>query len=363
MPQALLVSMTMVIPYPSDVDSGNDQFLQHTKQAQVVQGLSAEMEEEPVRLSFRQSLASSMNVKENDVRFDSSGIRPQADRTMQLLIKAKVTTMALSVDGYLDLRQRFCPFAPEKPSIAEMRRFLQSWRSSLQRKATLPERQGLGTVLENAQTQVASVTCSKTEPPSFDLGATLRSGVTSVFDWVPSVSEWLHHHSRVLFFLALLLLLLLLIWAAMVYGPRGYQKLTGPDQRTFRRTLAQRFESRSARIERVKSRVEKYAGRTFEMVMAAEPDYEDTELQYYVKVLNRCKGHAKVLCGSPWGPFHTPGDCELCKRRIDCAEKGCQCAQGGHRLCWNCMVTIINWESLSSQEGQHSWTWSIKDWL
>ena len=73
----------------------------------------------------------------------------------------------------------------------------------------------------------------------------------------------------------------------------------------------------------------KYAQRTFHLVMAAEPDYEDTELQYYVKVLNGCKGHAKafessreavfltkqVLCGSPWGPFHTPGECELCKLR------------------------------------------------
>lgn len=32
--------------------------------------------------------------------------------------------------------------------------------------------------------------------------------------------------------------------------------------------------------------------------MAAEPNYEDTELQYYVKVLNGCKGHAKAFEGS-----------------------------------------------------------------
>ena len=72
----------------------------------------------------------------------------------------------------------------------------------------------------------------------------------------------------------------------------------------------------------------------------------------------------QVICGSPWGKFSTPGDCELCKRRhmsffvfegqthgrdftkyrtarwsqgIDRKEKGCQCIQGGHRLCWTCM--------------------------
>ena len=33
------------------------------------------------------------------------------------------------------------------------------------------------------------------------------------------------------------------------------------------------------------------------------------------RIIQTTSDGPEVLCGSPWGPFHTPGDCELCKRR------------------------------------------------
>lgn len=339
---------------------GDKAFLKQTPE-QAAQGLHEEMKEMPFTESLKKALAAEMDVQEGDVIPLNSAMKSQveAENSMSISVAAKVITMSLSVDQYESLRQRVCPEEAIKPQTGEMRRFLKSWGFSLGSAAKHGPRLNhlgvLGLALQQ-EAKVVAIHCSRTDPPSFDLGAALQSGASSV-------SSWLHEHRKKLMFSALVLLGLLLIWAAKVYGPRGYQKLTGPDQRTFRRTLAQRFESRSARIDRVKSRVEKYSQRAFEMVMAAEPDYEDSELQYYVRILDSCKGDAKVICGSPWGKFYTPGDCELCKRRIDRREKGCQCTQGGHRLCWTCMTSIMNWESLAAKEGQQPWTWSIKDWL
>eukprot|EP00441_Pelagodinium_beii_P014165 CAMPEP_0197670952 /NCGR_PEP_ID=MMETSP1338-20131121/75699_1 /TAXON_ID=43686 ORGANISM="Pelagodinium beii, Strain RCC1491" /NCGR_SAMPLE_ID=MMETSP1338 /ASSEMBLY_ACC=CAM_ASM_000754 /LENGTH=652 /DNA_ID=CAMNT_0043250771 /DNA_START=96 /DNA_END=2054 /DNA_ORIENTATION=- len=162
--------------------------------------------------------------------------------------------------------------------------------------------------------------------------------------------------------MSVVLVLVLVFFLLRQFGRRGYQRLGGW-QRSLGRSLAARLETRSARQIRVKRRVEKYAGRALDLLMAPEPEYDDSELLYLVRVLNRCRGHAKALCGSPWGPWQTSGDCQICKRRIDRAEKGLQCGSGGHRLCWPCMVSIMNWETLAVQEGDNAWTWATKEWL
>lgn len=146
------------------------------------------------------------------------------------------------------------------------------------------------------------------------------------------------------------------------YGARGYQRL-GAQSRLWGRSIASRLESRSARQLRVRQRVEKYAQKALDLLMAPEPEYQDSELIYLVRVLNRCRIHAKTLCGSPWGQWVKSGDCQTCKRRIDRAEKGLQCASGGHHLCWPCMVAIMDWENLAVQEGDSTWTWATKEWL
>ncbi|CAJ1357575.1 unnamed protein product [Effrenium voratum] len=317
-------------------------------------------EEKPPEVSFQVSLAEAMHVQEKDVEVMESGLLGEVvEQALILFLAAKVDVGSLQPGVFNKLRANFC--STSEPSRAERAAFLKSWAAALQNAAVMDLRrlkhvQALSLALQSPDAEVLEVTCSEYHPPSFDLGASIQQGVSST-------GSWLHDHEQTLLLLLLLLLLAVAMWAALIYGPRGYQKLTGPDQRTIRRTLAQRFESRAARIERVKSRVEKYSQRALDLVMAPEPDFEDTELLYYVKVLNRCRSHAKVMCGSAWGQWHSAGDCELCKRRVDRAEKGCQCAQGGHRLCWRCMVSIMNWESLASQEGQFSWSWAIKDWL
>eukprot|EP00439_Symbiodinium_sp_Y106_P030381 s3232_g3.t1 len=196
---------------------------------------------------------------------------------------------------------------------------------SLAMKTIPPERlvrlRQLGSQLSLAT--VTGITCSEVSPHSDGLMA-----------WA---SRWSRHTVIVL---AAVICIATLCCCCSLFGHRGYQRVTGaPDTRTVRQGAAQppRFESRSARMERVKSRVEKYSQRALDLVMAAEPDFEDTELQYYVKILNRCRGHAKSVCGSPWSEWQTSGDCELCKRRIDRPEKGLQCTQGGHRLCFRCI--------------------------
>ena len=47
--------------------------------------------------------------------------------------------------------------------------------------------------------------------------------------------------------------------------------------------------------------------------MAAEPDYEDTELQYYVRILDSCKGDAKARIG--WMMLNAIGQTQTHKRR------------------------------------------------
>lgn len=146
------------------------------------------------------------------------------------------------------------------------------------------------------------------------------------------------------------------------YGARGYQRL-GAQSRLWGRSIASRLESRSARQLRVRQRVEKYAQKALDLLMAPEPEFQDAELVYLVRVLNRCRIHAKSSCGSAWGQWVKSGDCQTCQRRIDRAEKGLQCSSGGHHLCWPCMVSVMDWENLAIQEGDSTWTWATKEWL
>jgi len=329
------IDIAMTMPFPADM--GAQSIMRATKQlrqsrVEAVRELNGELEENATAsVATAISMAAAFRVQEVNVKL--KGIKGQvADDSLNITLKTEVS-------GVTD--------CSDKPELKAS--FLKKF--SLAMKTIPPERlvrlRQLGSQLSLAT--VTGITCSEVSPHSDGLMA-----------WA---SRWSRHTVIVL---AAVICIATLCCCCSLFGHRGYQRVTGaPDTRTVRQGAAQppRFESRSARMERVKSRVEKYSQRALDLVMAAEPDFEDTELQYYVKILNRCRGHAKSVCGSPWSEWQTSGDCELCKRRIDRPEKGLQCTQGGHRLCFRCMTSIMNWETLAAQEGQNSWTWAHKDWL
>lgn len=187
-----------------------------------------------------------------------------------------------------------------------------------------------------------------------------RSFFAPVGDFVSSTAFRL----LLLFATILTLAVILALWLSGVgfMRRRGYHQLMGSSNDASR-SFTTPFETRPSRVKRVKDLVERYARRASDLLLDPEPDYQDTELVYLVRTLNQCRAHAKALCGSPWGPWQTAGDCQVCRRRIDRSEKGLQCGSGGHRLCWPCMCRIMNWESLARQEGDSAWTWSSKDWI
>jgi hypothetical protein len=41
---------------------------------------------------------------------------------------------------------------------------------------------------------------------------------------------------------------------------------------------------------------------------------------------------------------------QVCKKSIDRKEKGLHCSNGGHRICWGCMVDNIKWEVVVEKE-------------
>jgi hypothetical protein len=41
---------------------------------------------------------------------------------------------------------------------------------------------------------------------------------------------------------------------------------------------------------------------------------------------------------------------ETCKAKVDRREKGLHCSNGGHRICWSCMVKHVDWERLVREE-------------
>mmetsp|Transcript_26055 Transcript_26055/g.63023 ORF Transcript_26055/g.63023 Transcript_26055/m.63023 type:complete len:385 (+) Transcript_26055:200-1354(+) len=69
----------------------------------------------------------------------------------------------------------------------------------------------------------------------------------------------------------------------------------------------------------------------------------DDELQSYVTKLVTHKEAVKALCGAPWKEWSAPGTCQVCNTAVDRKEKGLHCANGGHRICWACMVKNIDW--------------------
>jgi hypothetical protein len=69
----------------------------------------------------------------------------------------------------------------------------------------------------------------------------------------------------------------------------------------------------------------------------------DVELNGYVKMLEGYQHLVPALCGSAWTTWSAPGACQVCKTSVNCAEKGLHCKNGGHRICWTCMVEKIDW--------------------
>ena len=72
----------------------------------------------------------------------------------------------------------------------------------------------------------------------------------------------------------------------------------------------------------------------------------DDELQRYVQVLKQYKGVVPPLCGSTWTDWSEVGECQVCAAPVDIAEKGLHCTNGGHRICWGCMVEKIDWSQI-----------------
>lgn len=327
------IAIALTMPFPADMGAQSMMRAKQLRQSRVeaVRELNSELEaqQDHATASVATAMAAVFRVQESNVKLKR--IKGQvANDNLNITLKTEVS-------GVAD-----CSDEPELKAS-----FLKKFSVAMK---TIPSERlvrlrQLGSQLSLAT--VTGITCSEASPSSDGL-----------MGWA-----WSRH---TVIILAAVICIATLCCCCSLFGHRGYQRVTGaPDTRTVRQGATQppRFESRSARMERVKSRVEKYSQRALDLVMAAEPDYEDTELQYYVKILNRCRGHAKSVCGSPWSEWQTSGDCELCKRRIDRPEKGLQCTQGGHRLCFRCMTSIMNWETLAAQEGQNSWTWAHKDWL
>jgi len=84
----------------------------------------------------------------------------------------------------------------------------------------------------------------------------------------------------------------------------------------------------------------------------AEPtvDYDDPLLKNGIALLVSCKEYVKPLCGGGWTTWSAPGTCQQCSIPIDRKEKGLHCTNGGHRICWTCMVKNIDWTKVITKD-------------
>eukprot|EP00440_Ansanella_granifera_P033393 gb/GFBE01036235.1/.p1 GENE.gb/GFBE01036235.1/~~gb/GFBE01036235.1/.p1 ORF type:complete len:687 (+),score=82.39 gb/GFBE01036235.1/:1-2061(+) len=366
-PPPLLVSVTVQIsiPFPVSLLSGGIQTerrLRSESKNQALERLQRELQLPGAQDAVARAIASALDIMVNEVDVRNPSAQMSSD----------MASLLLSMDAHVTLPSgaQFSPWKAQVQSLGHAesdraQKFLQQLGPELKSAASyeparLPDVKILAQALLGAGAKVVSAE-TRVLPPA-------GSGILQIgplkIDYGP-VQEWVQEERKTLLKVGLAVMLLpLAYWLCCSVVPRGYQRIAGsPQTRSFARSVYLSIESRSSRSSRVKIRVEKYASRALDLLMAAEPDYQDSELIYLVKVLNRCRGHAKALCGSPWGQWQTSGDCQMCRRRVDRAEKGLQCAQGGHRLCWPCMVKILDWDSLGAEEGMNQWTWVSKDWL
>merc|ERR1711998_570567 len=78
-------------------------------------------------------------------------------------------------------------------------------------------------------------------------------------------------------------------------------------------------------------------------------DYGSPELAALVDILKAQRHAVPPFCGGSWVVWHEPGYCQVCGIAVDRIEKGLQCSNGGHRLCWPCMVKQVNWREIMDQ--------------
>jgi len=104
------------------------------------------------------------------------------------------------------------------------------------------------------------------------------------------------------------------------------------------------------RIQNTKAAVEALAARAEELLEGLGANESSPELLSTVDKLKEYQGYVKHICGSPWREWSAPGDCQVCKKKVDRKEKGLHCQKGGHRICWTCMCQKMDWEKLAEAE-------------
>lgn len=320
---------------------------------EVLEKLGNELAHSKIKAAFATSVATALNVAVNKVHIESVGFHLENDKLKLAVFIKYFIPLGSLVSDVEDLVHKI-----GHDTSASAEKFKKSLGPSLKAVADIdPKEFPLTGVLAKALLddslgfEVVSAHGKSMAP------LTLAQRLTR------ALTSFVLAHQQALIIGGSVLVCFCTLWYLVAnYGARGYQRL-GAQSRLWGRSIASRLESRSARQLRVRQRVEKYAQKALDLLMAPEPEYQDSELLYLVRVLNRCRIHAKSGCGSAWGQWVKSGDCQTCKRRIDRAEKGLQCASGGHHLCWPCMVNVMDWENLAIQEGDSTWTWATKEWL
>merc|ERR1712187_861507 len=108
------------------------------------------------------------------------------------------------------------------------------------------------------------------------------------------------------------------------------------------------------RTEIAKKDLGRILTRASRMLNAPTPNYSDPDLQLCIDVLKSHRGFVKASCGAPWNDeWSSPGECHVCKCRVDRKEKGVHCPNGNIRMCWTCMCDNIDWERIA-KEAQNS---------
>lgn len=88
----------------------------------------------------------------------------------------------------------------------------------------------------------------------------------------------------------------------------------------------------------------------FKELTSKEPvNWASPELSAIVDKLKANRHHVKALCGAVWNEWSKPGDCQVCHCKVDRKEKGLHCANDGHRICWACMCSNIDWVKLTEE--------------
>jgi regulator of replication initiation timing len=94
-----------------------------------------------------------------------------------------------------------------------------------------------------------------------------------------------------------------------------------------------------------KEAAEDYARDITKLIEAG--DWENPALAEKVDFLKSKRHMVPPLCGGAWNEWSAPGTCQVCSIAVDRKEKGLHCSNGGHRLCWPCMVQHVKWSDVN----------------